>query len=219
MNREAERHIDKAVSHVERGETYYGKAADEIIAAQQADPTLSNREIGERMGRSRDWVRELVRWRTTDASSRHPSPYSGQADSINLRKTKQVLREAPLEQVEQIVESLPRERQQAIAAAAGDAYLGARQQHDEHERSLTRDERREREQAGEQLARPARRAVGDFASLGIAEHLEQAVEELHELVADASLTPAALARIERAYEALTEALTFARELVGGREQS
>lgn len=213
MNREAARHVDKAVGYIERGEGFYRKAAEEIVAAQKADPTLSNREIGEHFERSATWVRDLVRWITTSQSTA-PTPYSGQADAVNLRKTKQMLREAPMEQVEQIVSSLPKSRQLAIAAAAGDRYATARQEHDEREARLTPAERREREQAGERLTRPVRQAAAGFTTLGISGHLEQAAEELNELNADASLTPKAMKPITRAHEAWVAAYEFAMQLVG-----
>lgn len=215
MNRAAERHIDKAAGYIEKGEGYYARAADEIVAAQAADTTVSNREIGERFGRSKDWVRQLVLWRTTGDSSRQPTPFSGQADAINLRKTRQMLREAPLEQVERMVAALPRARQVAIAAAAGDAYSKARQDHEDRERQRPEQERRAQDQAREQISRPVRQAAAGFTSLGIVGHLEQAAEELRELTADASLTPAVMREIERADAAWREAFDFARALAGG----
>lgn len=205
MNREAERHLTKAEGYLAKGEDWYRKAAEEIIAAQTADPTVSNREIGERFGRSATWVRELVRWSTTSPSSAQPTPYSGQADAINLRKTKQMLREAPLEQVEQIVGSLPKERQQAIAAAAGHGYLQAQQE---------RAERRNDDAPRDTRRQATAQAVTTFAALGITGHLEQATEELRELTADASLTPTAMRGIERAHTAWVEALDFARAMTG-----
>lgn len=119
-----------------------------------------------------------------------------------------------MEQVEQIVSSLPKSRQLAIAAAAGDRYATARQEHDEREARLTPAERREREQAGERLTRPVRQAAAGFTTLGISGHLEQAAEELNELNADASLTPKAMKPITRAHEAWVAAYEFAMQLVG-----
>jgi len=45
------------------------QAADEIIAAQEADPALSNREAGKRLGRSKDWVAKIVTWRTSGSAT------------------------------------------------------------------------------------------------------------------------------------------------------
>lgn len=119
MNERAERHLVRAEKHLARGDEFYGKAADEIIAAQEADPQLSQREIGERFGRSARWVRDLVQWRTSGEST--PTPWKGERSTaeLNAMATRKVLRESPLEQVEQIISGLPEERQQAVAAAAG----------------------------------------------------------------------------------------------------
>jgi hypothetical protein len=53
----------------------YEHAADEIIAAQKEDPTLSNVQVGRRLKRSERWVRDLLRWRPT-ASDSNPSPFT-----------------------------------------------------------------------------------------------------------------------------------------------
>ena len=91
------------------------------------------------------------------------------------------LRDAPLEQVEQIISDLPAERQKAVAAAAGHEYLKARSDYETEERDRTPAERKEREAAGEALTQKVREASGGFAALGIAGHMEQALEELQEL--------------------------------------
>jgi hypothetical protein len=216
MNREAARHLTRAANYLAKGEDYHRKAADEIIAARAADPTLSNREVGEWFGRGRTWARTIVQWRTT-----------GQPDGIDWQRgshattaeieagAKKLLAKAPLEQVEQIVASLPKGRQQALAAAAGNEYMRARQSRDDSDRQRTPREQRERDDAAETLTRSTRRAVGDLSSLGIVELIEQATDELRELTADASLSDALVDRIERADRAWREALDFARALVGG----
>jgi hypothetical protein len=133
------------------------------------------------------------------------------------RQTRQILRDAPMEQVEQIIDTLPRERQQAIAAAAGHGYMKARQEQDEADQRRTPAEQRERDEARDSLTRPIRQATSTFTSLGIVGHLEQATEELRELTADASLTSQVMRRVERADDAWREALEFAKQLVGGDE--
>lgn len=42
-----------------------GFHAEEIIAAQKADPQLSNREIGEFFGHGAAWVTKIVQWSTS----------------------------------------------------------------------------------------------------------------------------------------------------------
>jgi hypothetical protein len=211
MNKEAVRHLDKAAGFIAKGEAFYRKAVEEIRAAQQADPTLTQRQIGKAMGRSDTWVGDILQW---DDQGAPRSPWAGSGPRKAASHTRTVLREAPLEQVEQIIAALPKERQQAIAAAAGHEYLKARQEQDEAERHRTPAEVRERLEARESLTKPVRQAVGGFASLGIVGHLEQATEELRELNADASLTPQAANKIERALDAFTTEFTFARAMLG-----
>jgi hypothetical protein len=64
------------------------------------------------------------------------------------------------------------------------------------------------------LTQPVRQAMAGFAALGIVGHLEQATEELHELVADSSLTPAAWRPIEEAFARLLEEARVAAAMVG-----
>jgi len=215
MNKQAEKHLRRAEGFLERGDDFYGKAADEIIAAQEADSTLGNREIGERFGKSRDWVRLLVAWRTTGDHDRTPFAVKGNLseDRRVLGHAKTVLASAPLEQVERIVSELPRERQLAIGAAAGDAYLGKRQKHDEQERDLTPLQRKEREAAVGAVTDVANQAVAGFAALGVVGHLNQATDDLKELNADQSLTPTLVKQIEKALRAFQTELEVAQMMV------
>lgn len=73
-------HLAKARDYLARGEEFYARAADEIIAAQKADPTLGYREIGARLDRSEKWARMLVRWRTS-AEDPPPSPFGGEVEN------------------------------------------------------------------------------------------------------------------------------------------
>jgi len=65
MNAAAERHLTKAEGFLAKGDGWYRKAGEEILAAMEADSTLSNREIGAVFGRSATWVREMVTFATT----------------------------------------------------------------------------------------------------------------------------------------------------------
>jgi hypothetical protein len=219
MNQKASLHLAKAAGYVAKGELFYRKAAEEIAAAKGADTSLSNREIGERIGREKEWVRRVIAWHTSGspASSPHELLSGNETARKDASGTKKLLREAPLEQVEQIIDSLPKERRQAIAAAAGNSYAKARQEHDERERNLTDAEKRERQQAGESLVRPIRQAVAGFSMLGIIGHLQQATEELRELIADGSLTPKVARQIDRASDAWNTELRFALQMVGEEE--
>lgn len=61
-------HIEKAreyISIAESGDAKreaYTKAADEILAAKAEDPTLTQRQIGEQLDKSRTWIQDLLRW-------------------------------------------------------------------------------------------------------------------------------------------------------------
>lgn len=113
MNKQAEQHLGRAEGFLARGEEFYRKAASEIIAAMEADPTLGQREVGERFGRSQKWVSELVRWSTSEQGT--ATPWSEEKGAVAQRHTKSVLRNAPVEQVEKIVAELPTERLDEIA--------------------------------------------------------------------------------------------------------
>src|SRR5215510_5459170 len=113
MNQTARKHLSRANEFVAKGERNYAKAAEAILAARAADSTLGDREIAEFFGRSRTWVRELVAWHTSGTTS--VTPYTGTGrphqDQTAARK---VLREAPLEQIERIIDTLPPERKRQV---------------------------------------------------------------------------------------------------------
>lgn len=73
-------HLARARDYLARGEEFYARAADEIIAAREADPTLGYREIGKRLARSEYWARELVKWRTS-AMDTSPTPFGGEVEN------------------------------------------------------------------------------------------------------------------------------------------
>jgi len=213
MTSDAEKHLVKAERLLAKGDGFYAQAADEIIAAQQADPTLSNREIGERFGRSRQWVRILVAWRTSGTSSL-PTPYAGEADAINVRKTKQILREAPLEQVEQIVASLPKERQTAILAAAGGGYEKARQAENERVKNLTPAQKKEIEAAQGEITAPFHRALGPMTAQRVVNHIDQATDGVKELISNNALTKEAYTEIQEALTRFHTELDVALAMAG-----
>src|SRR5262249_25019365 len=157
-----------------RGEEFYRRAAEEIVAAKAADPTVTNATIGERFGRSDWWVRQLVEWALRARGTSTPWEGEQTTEERNTKGARKVLREAPLEQVERIIDELPPERQSAIAAAAGSAYHGARQEYEREERDRTPAERSERRAAADLITEPVRKAQAPFQTLGIVAHIEQA---------------------------------------------
>jgi hypothetical protein len=122
MNTKAEGHLARAEGYFAKGDAWYAKAADEIIAARAADPTLGNREIGKWFGRSDKWVGLLVQWRTSaKPDSQAPIDWKrgshATASEIQAGAEK-LLKTAPLETVEHIVESLPPKQAAKLAQAA-----------------------------------------------------------------------------------------------------
>lgn len=95
MNARAKKHLVKAKDYAGRGEQFYRKTAEEIIAAQEADPMLSQREIGEAMDRSPRWVRDIVQWHTNGEG--HPTPYTNPSANAasDQSRAKRVLRTTP----------------------------------------------------------------------------------------------------------------------------
>lgn len=96
----AKQHIDRAKDYAAKGDDYYAKAADEIIAAREADPTLGWRAIAKTVGRSRYWCEQIVRWRTSGMDQVH-GPFGGQEENEaryarhDKRKIEDVLDERP----------------------------------------------------------------------------------------------------------------------------
>ena len=62
MNSKAARHLDKAEGYFKKGNEFWRKAAAEILAAQEADSTLTHKQIGERFGHDRRWVARILTW-------------------------------------------------------------------------------------------------------------------------------------------------------------
>lgn len=104
----AKQHIERAKDYAAKGDEYYAKAADEIISAREADPTLGYREIGEAIGKSRDWCYKIVRWRTSVADHQH-GPFGGQEENEaryarhDKRKVSEILKDRPEALVEAIL--------------------------------------------------------------------------------------------------------------------
>src|SRR5262245_66212021 len=95
------------------------KSADEILAAQKADPSLGQREIGKRFGHSQAWVRDILKWAAAEHSSTRSSPFAREPgiageDRAAFRK---MLREAPLEEIERMLHELEPRRRRAIMGA------------------------------------------------------------------------------------------------------
>lgn len=214
MNTLADKHVAKGQGYLERGEEFYRKAAEEFLAAKEADPTLSNAEIARQTGRSNQYIGRLLTAVTRASETGTFEVDWNSGSNVRSNVVTKTLRDAPMEQVEQIIADLPAERQKAVAAAAGHGYLKARVELEDEERNRTPAQRKEREAAADALADSGRKATAGFATLGIAGHIEQATDELTELVADASLSPETLQVVLRADAAWRHELQVAAAMVG-----
>lgn len=116
MNKSAREHLDKAKGFVAKGEEFYRKAAEAIVAAQKADSTISNREIGESLGRSKWWVADIVRAYTTGEGL--TTPWASDTPRRTADAAKKVLRDAEPEQLTELMRDLPPERRAAVVRAA-----------------------------------------------------------------------------------------------------
>jgi hypothetical protein len=106
MNASAKAHLAKAKEYVAKGEQFYRMAAEQIVAAQAEDSTLSNREIGEWFGRSHTWVQDIVRWHTS-GSARTPfgeDARPGMRERTDRSATKKVLRESSPEEIAELLD-------------------------------------------------------------------------------------------------------------------
>jgi hypothetical protein len=206
MNQTAERHLAKAGGYLAKGDDFYGRAADEIIAAKEADFTLSNQEIAERFGKSEKWVRLLVTWRT---SSEPDPPIDWRRGSHGTtaeieQGAQKLLASAPLEQVERIIADLPPKRQTEIATA----IVG-------RPRPVLTSDDEDRIKAD--VGHAVGKLVAPFSRLTITAHLEEATEKLQEMLDNGALTEQAITQIDEALQAFTAALDMGRLLVSKEE--
>jgi hypothetical protein len=212
VNREAERHLDKAGKLIGKGSDAYLKAAAEILAARDADPRLSIKDAGEKLGRTGGWVKKLLAWA---ANPETDTPFAEpHREPRDIRGARAVLADAPLEQVEKIIGDLPFERQQAIAAATGDRYAKVRQEADERERRMTPAQHKERDAAVETVRQGAAEMMAGVDALAIVNDLEHATELLKAMVEKSVLSHEGMRRIDTALGAFLDEYRVAQAMVG-----
>lgn len=107
---EALRHVEKAKEYIAKGDQFYRRAKPEIEAAIAAGAT--QREVARTLARSHSWVQDVLAW---DGEG---TLYSKDTKDRMMRRAAQFLKEAPREEVEQVVISLPAERQGEIVVGA-----------------------------------------------------------------------------------------------------
>lgn len=187
-------HLAKAKEYIARGEEFYRKAADEMVAARKEDPTLGYRTIGEWVGRDAEWCRRLVQWRTS-AEDIGTTPWAGQYGERLERMRKQAV-EQPVEIVEAIRQA-PEEAQKEIAKqiAEDDSGFGRavrKARHEYHRDMEARGERR-------MMERPSSRRLHDSAELATAMNAMSHVQSrLREAIASLKAMTRDLREDERA---------------------
>jgi hypothetical protein len=213
MNEMAERHLVKARGYLEKGDAYYVRAAVEIRAAMEADPSLTQKQVGEWFGHRQSWVSELLKWADGGYRSSDTTPFGGRGEGVKRSQAASFLRDAPLEQVEQVIERLPSERRGQVAAAAGHSYLEERFAHDEKEARLTPGEKDERDRNSAVIGKAVMSMVAPLSFFAIAGRIDEARENLHELV-EAGATGSGLDKVGEAIEGLVAEYEMARALRG-----
>lgn len=194
--------------------------------AEASDVGATQEEIGEAAGMNRDSARRHIRiWNAYGTYASKPS-YSEAFDDVtgfdrdaaqertDAARTKRTLREAPLEQVEQIISELPAERQQAIAAATGHDYASALQKRDEFKRNMTEAERQEVVGAQEAITQPARKVLDAIGVPLVVSLVQQATEELREMVSRQTLTAEQWKEVRGALSELYDEAQIAAAMVG-----
>lgn len=118
MSRDSVDHLERAKVYIGKGEEYYRRAAEEILAAMNEDPTLSYREVAAAIGRDKSWVHKIVQWSTSVVDDNCPTPFSEAAGKPNRDESgaKKMIRERPEFVAEAIAKADP-ETQRKIAAA------------------------------------------------------------------------------------------------------
>lgn len=126
-------HISRAREYIAKGEEFYAKAADEIVAWLAEDPTRTQRQAAAAIGRSQSWIRDIVRWRTSECDpTQQPTPFAGQYEERMDRAARTALKDP--EQRKQVIASLPPEQiEQVIATAQDVAVERIRAQRAEHD--------------------------------------------------------------------------------------
>lgn len=114
-------HLERAKVYIGKGEEYYRRAAEEIVAAKKADFSLTDAMVGEALGRSRQWVSKLIAW-VEKGADHGTTPFSGPEENEaryqrhDRRKVSEIAQERPEAVAEAITKADP-ETQRKIAAA------------------------------------------------------------------------------------------------------
>lgn len=103
MKAAAARHFDRAAGKVaalsdETPRQKWTGIADDMIAGRKADPDATQREIGERMGQTHNWVSSVLSWRTTSFHARETPFARGDWD----HRKQQIVTKTPVKQADRV---------------------------------------------------------------------------------------------------------------------
>lgn len=195
----------------------YKRAAKEIVAHREITGDTW-KQIADALGRAPFYVTKLRDWFDAGCKTETPWAHGGDSDhrrGSDVAATKRILREQPMEVVERVINDLPPRRQAQIAAAAHDSYFEENERSLDRQRSRTQAERDSARQAVEQATRPVRQALGQMKGNTVVDLLDEATEELQQILADEAMTPKAAREIEKALGRFQREFEFARQLAGG----
>jgi hypothetical protein len=113
MNDRTQQLLTDAKADLARGEQFYRSAAEKIVAAMAADPTLSTREVARQLGHDHSWVGRLVTWHTSGAYT-HQTPFAEEPGKVAKRHADSVARNDPPAIVTAIEKAPPEQRREII---------------------------------------------------------------------------------------------------------
>jgi hypothetical protein len=194
----------------------YKRAAKEIVAHKQ-ETGETWETLARALGREQHYVKKLSQWERSGFEAETPFLMDKHAtERAALSHTKRVLTQAPLEQVEQIIDGLPQQRKVKIAAAAHDSYFEESERKSEERQKTPRERRRTREFV-DKVAKPIKTMLGSMRANAVLESLREAKEEYRLLVEEGELSLEAVHAIGDELEEFQRELEFGRQLVGGGE--
>lgn len=109
-------HLSKAAEYASKGDAWYAKAADEIIAAREERP-LTWKQVAEGVGKSDTWCRRIVEWRVSgDANLPNPDWKRGSHATAQeiTDGARRLLQTATSEQIREIMQDVPDEQRDEV---------------------------------------------------------------------------------------------------------
>lgn len=137
-------HLEKARDYIARGEEFYLAAATEIAAAR--DDGVTWVAIGDYLGRSDEWCKQVVAWANKSPANRNKStPFAEQSGAVAKRHAKSVLRGSDAETLRSV---LPDDEEQ-LARIAEAAYRRLEKKRSDERESTKQARRAVREEHSE----------------------------------------------------------------------